>query len=53
MYILVVFAVYDDNGKVKEKPIKSWLNNYENISFGDYLKQINYTMPYGFRTNWC
>ena len=46
-------AVYDDNGKVTEKPIKSWLNNYENISFGDYLKQINYTMPYGFRTNWC
>jgi len=46
-------AIRDINGNVEKKAIQSWLNNHENISFGDYLKQINYTMPYGFRTNWC
>lgn len=46
-------AIRDKNGTVEKKAIQSWLNNHENISFGDYLKQINYTMPYGFRTNWC
>lgn len=46
-------AIRDTNGHVEKKAIPSWLNNHENMSFGDYLKQINYTMPYGFRTNWC
>ena len=46
-------AIRDTNGHVEKKAIPSWLNNHENMSFGEYLKQINYPMPYGFRTNWC